>query len=378
MSTSTEGIALTKPATTETYDVSIVNENSDLIANLLFGGDKGSDASSATALVIGDGSVFDVTGTTTITSIDAAKNYAGCVVLLQFDGALTFTNNTTTLKLPGNANITTAAGDLALMVSEGSDNWRCAVYTKYSGAAVKIADESIDSDAFVAGSIDAAHIASNAVTTAKINADAVTGAKIADDALDSEHYTDGSIDTAHIADNQVTLGKLSDGTQGGIIYYGGSGAPTELAAGSSGYFLKTQGGSANPVWAEVTSVSQANQSAIEGETNEDTYIPPDLVRHSPGVTKFYAKFNYSGTVQGTAYNTTSIADNGTGDLTVTIADDFSSANWVAGYTTETAYTRSTNIENGGQAAGTLRIRTTDNNGTASDGNYAHVFGLGDQ
>ncbi len=378
MSTSTEGIALTKPATTETYDVSIVNENSDLIANLLFGGDKGSDASSATALVIGDGSVFDVTGTTTITSIDAAKNYAGRVVLLQFDGALTFTNNTTTLKLPGNANITTAAGDLALMVSEGSDNWRCAVYTKYSGAAVKIADESIDSDAFVDGSIDAAHIASNAVTTAKINADAVTGAKIADDALDSEHYTDGSIDTAHIADNQVTLGKLSDGTQGGIIYYGGSGAPTELAAGSSGYFLKTQGGSANPVWAEVTSVSQANQSAIEGETNEDTYIPPDLVRHSPGVTKFYAKFNYSGTVQGTAYNTTSIADNGTGDLTVTIADDFSSANWVAGYTTETAYTRSTNIENGGQAAGTLRIRTTDNNGTASDGNYAHVFGLGDQ
>ena len=83
-------------------------------------------------------------------------------------------------------------------------------------------------------------------------------------------------------------------------------------------------------------------------------------------------------MQGTAYNTTSIADNGTGDLTVTIADDFSSANWVAGYTTETAYTRSTNIENGGQAAGTLRIRTTDNNGTASDGNYAHVFGLGDQ
>jgi|TARA_R110002020_G_C16282123_1_gene771891 hypothetical protein len=378
MSTSTEGIALTKPATTETYDVSIVNANSDLIANLLFGGDKGADASSATALVVGDGSVFDVTGTTTITSIDAAKNYAGRVVLLQFDGALTFTNNTTTLKLPGNANITTAAGDLALMVSEGSDNWRCAVYTKYSGAAVKIADESVDSDAFVDGSIDAAHIASNAVTTAKINADAVTAAKIADDVIDSEHVVDGSIDTAHIADNQVTLGKLSDGTQGGIIYYGGSGAPTELAAGSSGYFLKTQGGSANPVWAAVTSISQANQAAIEGETNEDTYIPPDLIKHSPGVAKFFAKFNYSGTVQGTAYNTTSIADNGTGDLTVTIATDFSSVNWVAGYTTETAYTRSTNIENGGQAAGTLQIRTTDNNGTASDGNFAHVFGLGDQ
>ena len=30
-----------------------------------------------------------------------------------------------------------------------------------------------------------------------------------------------------------------------------SGAPTELAAGTSGYFLKTLGGSANPAWAEV-------------------------------------------------------------------------------------------------------------------------------
>ena len=52
--------------------------------------------------------------------------------------------------------------------------------------------------------------ANNWVTTARINADAITGAKIADDAIDSEHYTDGSIDTAHIADDQVTADKLSN------------------------------------------------------------------------------------------------------------------------------------------------------------------------
>jgi len=40
-------------------------------------------------------------------------------------------------------------------------------------------------------------------------------------------------------------------TQGDVLYYGGSGL-ARLAAGTSGYFLKTQGGSANPVWAEVT------------------------------------------------------------------------------------------------------------------------------
>ena len=208
----------------------------------------------------------------------------------------------------------------------------------------------------------------------------MTGAKIADDALDSEHYTDGSIDTAHIADNQVTLAKLSDGTQGGILYYAASGAPTELAAGTSGYYLKTQGGSANPVWAAVSAgPSQADQAALEGETNEDTYAPPDLIKYSPGVAKFYVKFNPSGTIQGTAYNTTSVADNGTGDWTVTIATDFSSANWACSCTIETGYTRSANIaSSGGQAAGTLQVRSTDNNGTLSDGVFMHVIGLGDQ
>ena len=84
----------------------------------------------------------------------------------------------------------------------------------------KMAVNSVDSDQYVDGSIDTAHIASaqvtadkigtNAVTTAKINADAVTSAKIADDAIDSEHYTDGSIDTAHIAADQITSAKIAD------------------------------------------------------------------------------------------------------------------------------------------------------------------------
>jgi len=69
--------------------------------------------------------------------------------------------------------------------------------------------DSVDSDSYVDGSIDTAHIADLNVTTGKIAADAITGAKIADDAINSEHYTDGSIDTAHLADGQVTIGKLA-------------------------------------------------------------------------------------------------------------------------------------------------------------------------
>lgn len=64
----------------------------------------------------------------------------------------------------------------------------------------KIADDSIDSEHYVDGSIDTAHLA----------ADAVTGAKIADDSIDSEHFVDGGIDTAHIADDAVTAAKLAN------------------------------------------------------------------------------------------------------------------------------------------------------------------------
>ena len=406
MATSTTTLALRKPATTDSVNVETdLNTPYDTIDDQF---QKGSDVASATSITVPDEGYFDITGTTTTAGFSTVN--AGIMKMVQFDGALQLTHNSGSFNLPTGANITTAAGDRALFRSEGSGNWRCMWFQRASGAALKIADESIDSDAFVDGSIDAAHLASSSVTTAKGNADAitgakiaddaldseqysdgsfdtahlaadaVTGAKIADDALDSEHYTDGSIDTAHIADNQGTLAKLSDGTQGGILYYAASGAPTELAAGTSGYYLKTQGGSANPVWAAVSAgPSQADQAALEGETNEDTYAPPDLIKYSPGVAKFYVKFNPSGTIQGTANNTTSVADNGTGDWTVTIATDFSSANWACSCTIETGYTRSANIaSSGGQAAGTLQVRSTDNNGTLSDGVFMHVIGLGDQ
>ena len=53
------------------------------------------------------------------------------------------------------------------------------------------------------------HLTANEVDTAALGADAVTSAELADDAVDSEHYTDGSIDTAHLADGQVTTAKLA-------------------------------------------------------------------------------------------------------------------------------------------------------------------------
>ena len=62
-----------------------------------------------------------------------------------------------------------------------------------------------------------------------------------------------------IAANAVTLAKLEDGTQGDILYYAASGAPTRLSAGTSGDVLTTGGGGANPAWS-----TPASGGATEG------------------------------------------------------------------------------------------------------------------
>lgn len=93
---------------------------------------KGVDVASASTLTLGsDGNYFDVTGTTAITSIDTVA--VGFTALLHFDGALTFTHNATDLILPGGANITTAAGDEAIVVEYDTGKWRCVNYQRASG-----------------------------------------------------------------------------------------------------------------------------------------------------------------------------------------------------------------------------------------------------
>lgn len=94
---------------------------------------KGADVASANALpLITDGNYFDVTGTTSITSMDSMG--VGTWVRLHFDGVLTLTHNATDLILPGNANIITAAGDEAEFIEYASGDWRCVSYLRADGA----------------------------------------------------------------------------------------------------------------------------------------------------------------------------------------------------------------------------------------------------
>jgi len=87
----------------------------------------GADVASATSLpLVKDGTFVDVTGTTTVTSL--ASTGIGSMIVVQFDAALILTHHSTDLILPGAANITTAAGDVAVFYEYASGDYRCISY----------------------------------------------------------------------------------------------------------------------------------------------------------------------------------------------------------------------------------------------------------
>ena len=84
-----------------------------------------------------------ITGTTTITAFDTIAE--GAMRWARFAGALTLTHDGVNLILPGAANITTAAGDMALFLSRGLGIWECLFYTR--AAALPLSDISALTDA---------------------------------------------------------------------------------------------------------------------------------------------------------------------------------------------------------------------------------------
>ncbi len=131
-----------KAATTGSFTTLTVSGATTLTGLVTLGNSinekQGADIASATSTSIGTatGNYVKVTGTTTITSFDTIQ--AGTRRIVEFTGILTLTHNASSLILPGGANITTAAGDCATFVSEGSGNWRCTSYNKASGVAVVV------------------------------------------------------------------------------------------------------------------------------------------------------------------------------------------------------------------------------------------------
>jgi hypothetical protein len=68
-----------------------------------------------------------ISGTATITSFGTKPDR---IRFVRFTAALTLTHNATSLILPNAANISTAAGDTAIFISDSSGNWRCWIYAR--------------------------------------------------------------------------------------------------------------------------------------------------------------------------------------------------------------------------------------------------------
>ena len=106
--------------------------------------ERGTDIASATTLTIpvAGGGYFEVTGTTTIAGINSQRS--GLEVTLRFAGVLTLTNSGT-FALIGGANITTAAGDIAVFrnvstVATSGTSWRMVAFERASGSPLNIND----------------------------------------------------------------------------------------------------------------------------------------------------------------------------------------------------------------------------------------------
>lgn len=89
-------------------------------------------ASTSSSIINLFGNTITITGTTGITTFGTANS--GITRRLIFTASLVITHNATSLILPGNANITTQAGDVMELVSLGSGNWKCIAYIRASVA----------------------------------------------------------------------------------------------------------------------------------------------------------------------------------------------------------------------------------------------------
>lgn len=95
---------------------------------------KGADIASAATLIPGsDGNYFDVTGTTTITKIQAAQSQPGTVIRLHFDASLTIQHDGDYIVIPWGANLSISAGDEAVFVEYATDKWRLVGYLTADG-----------------------------------------------------------------------------------------------------------------------------------------------------------------------------------------------------------------------------------------------------
>ena len=164
-----------------------------------------------TSMTVGDsGDTFTVPSGATLT-VAGALNVTGTTSLA--DGTVAVAE----LDIDGATDINAAIVDADLFVVDDGAGGTNRKTTASRLQTYILGANSVDSDAYVDGSIDLAHMSANSI--------------------DSDQYVDGSIDTAHIGDNQVTAAKLAAGA-GGVAWQAVVTGATTMVSGR-GYFVNT-------------------------------------------------------------------------------------------------------------------------------------------
>lgn len=126
-------------------------------------------------------------------------------------------------------------------------------------------------------------------------------------------------------------------------------------------------------------IELAVQSEMETGTDVVRAVVPGRQHFHPGHPKFWGYVTWSGgtpTLQ-TSYNVTSITDTSVGVLTVTIANDFSTANWSTWASVESSSTNFFAPRITSKAAGSFIINLTNAGGSLADPDACSFGGCGD-
>lgn len=134
--------------------------------------------------------------------------------------------------------------------------------------------------------------------------------------------------------------------------------------------------------ASFTVLQGATQAEMETATATTAAATPGVVQYHPGVAKMWAYITVSGGTPSldASHNVTSITDTSAGNVTVTIATDFSSANYcaIAQAVTAGGAAHMASVKTG-QAAGSLVVRTAlTSSGADTDNINISVVAFGDQ